>query len=123
MLFASDVEEILKVKAAFSLAISRLLREAGLRGADLKRICLAGALGTNAPASSLTGLGFLPPGTETRIRAVGNTALDGAALLLAREETRKACADWAGRIVTVDLAGDPGFGEEYARHMAFAWHS
>lgn len=123
LLTASDVEEILKVKAAFSLAVSRMLREAGATAASLRRIFLSGSLGSNAPASALTSLGFLPPGTETRITAAGNTALDGAALLLRDENARTACARWAENAIPLDLAGSGSFGHDYARHMVFAWRS
>lgn len=123
LLTASDVEEILKVKAAFSLAVSRMLREAGVTAASLRGIYLSGALGSSAPAPALTALGFLPPGTESKVTAAGNTALDGAALLLRDKTARAVCARWAENATPLDLAGSDSFGHEYARHMVFAWRS
>ncbi|MCC8194006.1 MAG: ASKHA domain-containing protein [Deltaproteobacteria bacterium] len=120
-LYASDVEEILKVKAAFSLAVSSLLEAASLPAAKLSRIYLAGSLGMNAPVNALTALGFVPPGVDARITAAGNTSLAGAALFLRRGNVRAACARWAGGVSTLDLASDPAFGEAFARHMTFTW--
>lgn len=123
ILYASDVEEILKVKAAFTLAVSRLLREASLPPARVKRVFLAGSLGSHVQVNSLTDLGFLPPGLGFRVTLSGNTSLAGAALLLRRAEARETCAAWAGRATALDLAGDPSFGDAFAKHMVFAWRS
>ncbi|MDR3073963.1 MAG: ASKHA domain-containing protein [Deltaproteobacteria bacterium] len=123
ILFASDVEEILKVKAAFSLAVSRLLREAALPAAGVRRVFLAGSLGSHAPVAALTDLGFLPAVLGPRTAFAGNTSLAGAALFLLHKKTRARCEAWARKVLPLDLAGDPSFAAEYARHMAFAWRA
>ena len=83
-LFGADVEEILKVKAAFSLAFECLLDAAGLESRDVARVHLGGALGEYASGEALETLGFLPPGLRSRVTAAGNTSLRGASLLLRR---------------------------------------
>ncbi|CAK7017485.1 MAG: hypothetical protein DELT_02297 [Desulfovibrio sp.] len=121
VLFASDVEEILKVKAAFTLAVSRLLAAAALNAADLNRVYLAGALGEHIPVTALVELGFLPTVLGSRVTAAGNTALEGAALLLRNEPLRTPLAAWARRVASLDLANDPAFTAAFAEHMTFAW--
>lgn len=120
-LFASDVEESLKVKAAFSLGLARLLEAAGLASADLAGIYLAGALGLHVKKEALDQLGFFPPGTAGRIRAVGNSALAGAALLARSAPARKALCAWARGVDSLDLASDAAFVRGFADHMRFAW--
>jgi uncharacterized 2Fe-2S/4Fe-4S cluster protein (DUF4445 family) len=120
-LTAGDVEEVLKVKAAFSLGLRRLLAEAGLAAADLAHIYLAGALGRFVDKDALETLGFFPPGARARLTAVGNASLEGAALLLARAEAREALLAWAGGVRTLDLASDPVFLREFPAQMRFAW--
>ncbi len=120
-LAASDVEEILKVKAAFSLAVSRLLAEAGLAPSKLTALYFAGALGTHVPADALEDLGFIPPGFAAKVRAPGNTALAGARLFLDRRQTREQSLAWAETVRTLELANDPAFTAAYAEHMVFAW--
>ena len=88
-LAGADVEEILKVKAAFSLALERLLAASGLESRALARVCLGGALGEHMPETALERLGFLPQGLQARTVAEGNTSLRGAALLLTRPELRE----------------------------------
>ena len=120
-LTAWDVEEILKVKAAFTLAVSRLLTAASLPISRLKGVYLAGSLGTYAPLDALYALGFLPPGLGAPVHLSGNTSLAGARLFLADHAARDKSIDWARRVTTLDLASDPAFGSAYAEHMVFAW--
>lgn len=122
-LFASDVEEILKVKAAFTLAVSRLLWAASLSAGKLARVYLAGSLGNNVSLTALSSLGFLPPGCAGKVVLAGNTSLAGAALFLRRENVRDECARWAASVTALDLASEKDFGGEFARHMAFAWRA
>lgn len=116
---ARDVEELLKVKAAFDLALSRLLAEAGLAARDLSAVCLAGALGRHAAPRDLEALGFLPPGLGDKVRAVGNTSLAGAALVLSDPAARAWVEALPGRCRVLDLAADPGFQAAYLARMRF----
>lgn len=120
-LTASDIEELLKVKAAFSLAVARLLHTAGLAPSSLNAVYLAGALGMHVPADALDELGFLPPGLSSRVLAVGNSSLAGANLFLRVPEARESACAWARRVRTLDLATDPAFAAAYADHMTFSW--
>lgn len=114
---ASDVEELVKVKAAFNLALSRLLAEAGLAPEALTSVCLAGAMGEHTDPADLVDLGFLPGILAGRVRRAGNTSLAGASLLL----TDPAAWDWVlrlpGKCRALDLAADPGFGSLYVQRM------
>lgn len=118
-LAASDVEELLKVKAAFDLAVSALLREAGLASGQLTRLCLAGALGEHVAPRDLETLGFLPPGLAGRVAAVGNTSLAGARLVLADPAVRSQAESLPQRTRNIDLTGEPTFGQEFVRRMWF----
>lgn len=63
-LAAADVEELLKVKAAFALALDALLRAARVPPRELAALCLAGALGEHVRADNLEQLGFVPSGLQ-----------------------------------------------------------
>ena len=118
---AGDVEEMLKVKAAFSLGLQRVLQQAGLSSKDPAVFYLAGALGLHVATEDLELLGFFPPGGAARLRPRGNTSLDGAALLLQSEELRRALCRWAAGVKTYAPAEDPLFQQHFAHHMRFAW--
>jgi uncharacterized 2Fe-2S/4Fe-4S cluster protein (DUF4445 family) len=120
-LTATDVEELLKVKAAFSLGMRRLLESAGLDTRLLARVYLAGALGLHVDKVALEELGFLPQGMAERVEAVGNSSLGGAALLLASEQRRDALVAWARGVASLDLAADAAFQQGFAEEMKFGW--
>lgn len=117
-----DLEEILKVKAAFSLALHSLLRAAQLMPADLRACCLAGALGRHVRADDLFALGFLPAALKSdRVKAVGNTALAGAELMLADPGARDLAAHWAAGVRVLNLTEDNTFMQLYLNHMRFCF--
>lgn len=118
-LSGGDVERLLQVKAAFSLAVERLLAEAHLAPSSLKQVWLAGALGEHAPLDALVELGFLPAALLSKTTAVGNTSLRGVALLLRNVALRQRLAAALFPRRVLDLASDPGFHQDFIRHMRF----
>lgn len=118
-LSARDVEELLKVKAAFSLALHSLLTAAGLASSGPACLCLAGALGEHIPTDQLETLGFVPQGMGQRIRAVGNASLRGAVLLAREPRRRGALARLCARAHVLPLAESPDFHQKYLCHMRF----
>jgi len=117
--FASDAEEILKVKAAFNLAFSALLEAGGLAPGDLAAVILAGALGRHADPGDLEDLGFLPSGMGARTTAVGNSSLDGACLLLLSPDARDYAATLPAKTRTLDLTLRDDFQTAFAARMTF----
>ena len=123
-LTSTDLEGILKVKAAFSLAVYSLLNAAELAPGDLRACCLAGALGRHARADDLFALGFFPAALKAnRVKAVGDTALAGAELILADPRARDLAAQWAAGVKVLNLTGDKTFMQLYLNHMRFCFPS
>ncbi len=120
-LHAGDVEELLKVKAAFNIAVSILLAEAGLPASDLTTVFLAGALGEHAAPGDLERLGFLPPTLARRVRVAGNTSLSGARRLLESEAARQRLEQVAARVTVLDLTARPTFEKDYLTRMVFEY--
>lgn len=118
-LAAADVEELLKVKAAFALALQRLLQAAGLPMGKLATLCLAGTLGEYVNPDDLETVGFVPSVLSHRIRAVGNTSLDGAALLALNADKAADLSRMCRDAVVISLVDQPNFHTEYLRHMRF----
>jgi len=118
---ASDVEELLKVKAACNLAVSTLLAAAGLTTAHLASVHLAGAFGAAVFPSDLETLGFLPPGLAGRTHVAGNLSLEGAALFLADPASRDAVAVLAARTSIVPLVDAGDAGNAFIQRMVFSY--
>ncbi len=118
---ASDMEEILKVKAAFNLAIAALLAKAGLKVRDLAAVHVAGAMGEHVSLEDLETLGFLPPDIRDRTFRAGNTSLRGTELLLTQPEARTWLAETPESMRVLDLTDDPDFGNRYVERMRFTY--
>ena len=120
-LAASDVEELLKVKAAVNAALSALLAHAGLALDDLSALVLAGALGQHANTADLEFLGFLPQGGAAKTVRAGNTSLAGARALLDNEGLRAWSETLPGRTTVLELTADPDFQHAYLERMVFRY--
>lgn len=116
-LSAGDVELLLKVKAAFAVALEAVCAAGGVAPAAVRRLALAGALGAHVRPGDLKELGFAPGVPEGRIVAVGNAALEGACLLAACPERLEALAALCDRAVVLELTEDPAFQRAYLAHM------
>lgn len=118
---ASDMEEILKVKAAFNLAVSALMQAAGLAPRDLAAVHVAGAMGEHVSLDDLETLGFLPPDVRAHTTRAGNTSLAGTELLLTRPEASLWLAETPNSMRVLDLTDDPSFGNRYVERMRFTY--
>lgn len=118
---ASDVEEILKVKAAFNLAMSALLNKAELAPSDLKEIILGGAIGRHVNINDLVTTGFIPAESEAITRAAGNTSLKGATILTHNKKSRDFAASLPARSTILELAGSNDFGQKYLERINFKY--
>lgn len=118
---ASDVEEILKVKAAFNLAMSTLVKKAGFGPSALATIYLAGALGEHVSLDDLETIGFLPPMSKNRVVKAGNTSLKGTERLVTDTNARTFVETLPHTITALDLAGDKTFGDQYLKRMRFTY--
>ncbi|NDV22697.1 ASKHA domain-containing protein [Desulfovibrio sp. JC022] len=118
---APDVEEILKVKAAFNLAMSALLNEAGLAPSDLKELILGGAMGQHVNINDLVTTGFIPAESSAITRAAGNTSLTGAKILTHNKKARDFAASLPSRSKVLELAGSNDFGDKYLARIIFKY--
>jgi uncharacterized 2Fe-2S/4Fe-4S cluster protein (DUF4445 family) len=116
---AADVEEVLKVKAAFNAGTASLLREGGLAFREIGSIFLAGTLGEHVRIGDMLELGFFAGQAGPKIVKVGNTSLKGAALLLADMGARERAELLREQVKIIELTGDPGFQHRFIRAMRF----
>lgn len=120
-LSASDVEEVLKVKAIFTLGLQRLFRQAGLDNAACRQVHLAGNVSSHIQPNDLVELGFLPRMWQPRVHLRGNLALEGAMLLAQKRGLREWIAARAATTRLVELAGAASATNGFVHHMHFAF--
>lgn len=117
-----DVEEILKVKAAFTLGLSFLCAQGEILPDKLQAIYIAGALGQHSNLSDLETLGFFPRGSSLKSHVVGNTSLKGAILLACDKGKREENISLARYIEPVNLGARQEYiSGQFAKHMAFEY--
>lgn len=116
-LTSSDIEILLKVKAALALAFKRILASAHLHTEDLNAIWLAGALGEHVDSDALVTLGFLPYSALSRLIACGNTSLAGACILAANPEKCAPLAALCANAHLINLTETEGLTKDYLSEM------
>ncbi len=82
VLTQADVRALQFAKGAISTGIETAMRELGLVAADLDEVLLAGSFGSYINPRSAQVVGLVPAVTVDKIKAVGNTASEGAKMAL-----------------------------------------
>ncbi len=114
---AGDVRKLQLAKAAVAAGSSVLLRRSG--AGTVSSLLLAGGFGSYIRPESAAAIGLIPRQLLPVTRAVGNTALEGAALALLSPERRREMEDLRRRCVHIELAEDPDFMDEFVERMCF----
>lgn len=114
-LLESDIEQLLKVRAALSVGVASLLQAAKLSPSDIACWKIAGATGAFATSADLETLGL--PGESSKLQAIGNAALDGACLLAREPEKLDFLATLCKRATLVELVGQSGFSSAWLEAM------
>lgn len=113
-----DIRQLQLAKAAIAAGMELLLAEAGITAQELTSLQVAGALGSGLDLQAAVRIGLLPQQARQAVRAVGNTALQGAALL-AEPQARQPVRAVARLAEEVVLAAHPAFLQAYVQGMAF----
>ncbi|MDR3686476.1 MAG: ASKHA domain-containing protein [Coriobacteriia bacterium] len=113
MLTQLDVRALQLAKAAVRAGIETLLRHAGISAGELGELLVAGAFGAALEPTDLVAIGVLPSNTASKIRRVGNAALEGAAAMALDSGLSDIAAQTAARAVHVDLAADAEFSADF----------
>jgi uncharacterized 2Fe-2S/4Fe-4S cluster protein (DUF4445 family) len=113
----SDIENLIRSKAAVHAGIAILLGKLHLPPESIERLYLAGAFGSRLDVRKAVQIGMLPDLPAERVEYVGNTALAGAHLCLVSREAREQVRALAAAMTYVELSVEPGFMEEYVASM------
>ena len=114
-----DVRELQSAKGAIATGIEVAMREIGYSAADLDEVLLAGSFGTYINPESARVLGLVPDVPVERIKAVGNTASEGAKMALMSFREREIAVELPGVIEYVELSGTPDFNDMFIANLGF----
>ncbi|MDI6713671.1 MAG: ASKHA domain-containing protein [Thermodesulfovibrio sp.] len=109
----SDIDNIIRAKAAIYAGISTLLEEVGLSERELKKVYIAGGFGEFLNIKKAIKIGMLPNLSEERFIFLGNTSLTGAVLCLLSKNFWELANELAQKMTYIDLSRSKKFMDEY----------
>ena len=113
----SDIDNIVRAKAAIHSACSILLEKLGLGFGDLERLYIAGGFGRFLDIGKAVVLGLLPDLPRERFMYLGNSSLTGAYMVLVSRDFKKRMEDAADRMTYIDLGSEPGYMDHYTASL------
>jgi len=99
----TDLDALMRSKAAMYAILTTITRQVGLEFRDLERIYVAGAFGQHIAPRQAIVLGMLPDLDPAIFAPQGNTSLAGAEKVLLDGDIRKRCREVAERITYMEL--------------------
>src|SRR5439155_19155458 len=106
-------------KGAISTGIETAMRALDLRAADLDEVMLAGSFGSYINPRSAQVIGLVPAVTVDKIKAVGNTASEGAKMALMSFREREVAWELRGFVEYLELSGAADFNERFIANLGF----
>jgi uncharacterized 2Fe-2S/4Fe-4S cluster protein (DUF4445 family) len=113
----SELENLIRTKAAIYAGCSLILDNVGLGWSDIARVYIAGGFGRYLRIPEAILIGLLPDLPPGRFHYIGNSALTGAYSALLSREHREKLAEIASRMTYVDLSSDPRYMDNYIQAM------
>lgn len=98
-----DLDAMIRSKAAMYAILTTLVNQVGLEFAELEEITVAGAFGRHINPQHAMTLGMLPDLPLSTYRAIGNSSLRGAELVLLDDSARRECEHIVSSITYLEL--------------------
>ena len=114
-----DVRELQFAKGAIAGGIAVLMKELGITAADLQEIYLAGSFGSYINPQSARVIGLVPPVPVERIKAVGNSAGEGARIALLSFRERQVAKSIPHLVEYHELSGRADFNDAFVEVLRF----
>ncbi len=116
----NDIRQIQLAVGAIRAGVNIILKKAGIKTGELKKIFVAGGFGSFIRRNHAQRIGLLPKEiSHEKILFVGNTSLAGAKLALLSIEARQKAEELAEQTEHIELSADRNFQDEFASAMIF----
>jgi len=114
-----DIREFQLAKGAIRAGIEVMLTHASIGSDDIDRILVGGAFGSSLAPSSLLRTGLLPSIDAERIISLGNSAGQGAKLVLLNRRNKQRLQQLIKRTNYIELSFIKEFSQKFITHMQF----
>jgi uncharacterized 2Fe-2S/4Fe-4S cluster protein (DUF4445 family) len=112
-----DIRALQFAKGAISTGIETAMRALDLSAEDLDEVMLAGSFGSYINPRSAQVIGLVPPVTVDRIKAVGNTASEGAKMALMSFREREVAWEIPDLVEYIELSGVEDFNDRFIGNL------
>ena len=109
----SDIDNLIRTKAAIYSACDCILSNAGLDFSKVKKVLIAGGFGRFIDVADAIRIGLFPDIALSNFVYLGNTSLAGATLALLSNKYREELRALPGRMTYVELSNDPRYMDAY----------
>jgi uncharacterized 2Fe-2S/4Fe-4S cluster protein (DUF4445 family) len=119
VLTQADVRALQFAKGAISTGIETAMRALDLAPSDLDEVMLAGSFGSYINPESARVIGLVPAVPVERIKAVGNTASEGAKMALMSFREREVAWEIPAIVEYIELSGVEDFNDRFIGNLGF----
>ncbi|HEX7364554.1 MAG TPA: ASKHA domain-containing protein [Dehalococcoidia bacterium] len=109
----TDIDNVMRSKAAVFAAIKSLVDYAGLKFEQLSKIYVAGGFGSYLDIEKAIGIGLIPDVPKDRIEFIGNSSLIGARMALVSYHAYEKAVRISQGITNIELSKYAPFADEY----------
>ncbi len=109
----SDIENIIRAKAAIYAACSLMLEQVGLDFAHLDNIFIGGGFGRFLDVEKAIIIGLIPDLPREKYNYLGNSSLKGACKLLVSRQCRERQTELCRRMTYLELNTNPAYMDQY----------
>jgi uncharacterized 2Fe-2S/4Fe-4S cluster protein (DUF4445 family) len=109
VLTETDIQNLLRAKAAIFAGAAVLCESVGLAITDVERVLVGGAFGKHIDIEKGIQIGLLPDMPWERFTYLGNTSIQGAYLALTCRESRAQVDELAAKMTYLELSADNRF--------------
>ena len=109
----TDIDNLIRAKAAIYSACSLMLHQLEMRFEDLEHIYIAGGFGRFLDIEKAIAIGLLPDVAREKFTYIGNSSLNGSRRVLISRQQRKLQQQLARKMTYIDLSNDSGYMDQY----------
>lgn len=109
----SDIENIIRTKAAIYSACALMLKQVSMTFDDLTCIYIAGGFGRFLDLDKATVLGLIPDLPREKFKYIGNASLMGSYMTLVSRDYYQRQIELANRMTYIELSTDPAYMDQY----------
>jgi uncharacterized 2Fe-2S/4Fe-4S cluster protein (DUF4445 family) len=109
----TEIENVIRAKAAIYSAAALMLERMGLGFEDLDKIYIAGSFGRFLDLEQAITIGMVPDISREKYRYLGNASLTGSYMVLVSQSHRQRQLEIARRMTNIELSTEPEYMDQY----------